>query len=169
MDDVSDQHHGHRRSTGPKHAGCPCFGDQPTLGIDASNVYITTNEFSILGPQFNGAQIYAIPKSDLVMAGPTATPAHFVHFDKLSIGGAPAASVQPALTTGAAPAEYFLNSLDPNGTFDQRIGVWAMTNVTRDRQGRQADPVELRDALRGLRSTPGGRAEGIEQPDRLRR
>jgi hypothetical protein len=117
-------------STGPKHAGCPCFGDQPTLGIDASNVYITTNEFSILGPQFNGAQIYAIPKSDLVMAGPTAIPAHFVHLDNLSIGGALAASVQPALTTGAAPAEYFLSSLDPNGTFDQRIGVWAMTNVT---------------------------------------
>jgi hypothetical protein len=114
--------------TGPKDAGCPCFGDQPTLGIDAYNVYITTNEFSILGPQFNGAQIYAIPKSDLVMAGPTATPAHFVHYGNLNIGGAPAASVQPALTTGSAPAEYFLSSLDPNGTFDQRIGVWALTN-----------------------------------------
>ena len=117
-------------STGPKHAGCPCLGDQPTLGIDASNVYVTTNEFSLQGPQFNGAQIYAIPKSDLVMAGPSATPAHFVHFDNLNVGGAIAASVQPALTTGSAPAEYFLSSLDPNGTFDQRIGVWAMTNVT---------------------------------------
>lgn len=117
-------------STGPKHAGCPCLGDQPTLGIDASNVYVTTNEFSLQGPQFNGAQIYAIPKSDLVMAGPTAVPAHFVHFDNLNIGGAVAASVQPALSTGAAPAEYFLSALDPNGTFDQRIGVWAMTNVT---------------------------------------
>ncbi len=47
------------------------------------------------------------------MAGPTATPAHFVHFDNLSIGGAVAASVQPALTTGAPPAEYFLSSLIP--------------------------------------------------------
>jgi hypothetical protein len=114
--------------TGPKHPGCPCLGDQPTLGIDPLNVYITTNEFSLLGPQFNGAQVYAIAKSQLVAAGPTATPAHFVHFDKLSIGGAVAASIQPALTTGNTPAEYFLNSLDPNGTFDQRIGVWAMTN-----------------------------------------
>jgi hypothetical protein len=43
-------------STGPKHPGCPCFGDQPLLGIDAYNVF-STNEFSILGPQFNGAQI----------------------------------------------------------------------------------------------------------------
>jgi hypothetical protein len=114
--------------TGPKHAGCPCFGDQPLLGIDGSNVYVSTNEFSILGPQSNGAQIYAIAKSDLTQAGPTATPAHFVHFDKLSIGGALATSVQPALTTATAPAEFFLNSLDPNGTFDQRVGVWAITN-----------------------------------------
>jgi hypothetical protein len=116
--------------TGPKHPGCPCFGDQPLLGIDATNVYISTNEFSILGPQFNGAQIYAIAKSDLIKPkpAPPSTPAHFVHFDKLSIGGAPAASIQPAITTGTPPAEFFLNALDPNGTFDQRIGVWAMTN-----------------------------------------
>lgn len=116
-------------STGPKHAGCPCLGDQPTLGTDASNVYITTNEFSLQGPQYNGAQIYAIPKADLVMAGPTAVPAHFIHYDNLNIGGAIASSIQPALTTGPAGAEYFLNALDPNGTFDQRIGVWALTNV----------------------------------------
>jgi hypothetical protein len=115
--------------TGPKHPGCPCVGDQPTLGIDAFNVYITTNEFSILGPQFNGAQVYAVAKSDLTKPGPPSVPVHFVHFDKLNIGGAVAASVQPALTNGSPPAEFFLNSLDPNRTFDQRIGVWAMTNL----------------------------------------
>jgi hypothetical protein len=115
-------------ATGPKHPGCPCLGDQPLLGIDASNIYISTNEFSILGPQFNGAQIYAIAKRDLTNTGFPMTPAHFVHFDNLNIGGSVATSVQPALTTGKSPAEYFLNSLDPNGTFDQRIGVWAMTN-----------------------------------------
>jgi hypothetical protein len=114
---------------GPKHPGCPCFGDQPLLGIDASNVYVSTNEFSILGPQFNGAQIYAIAKSDLEQPGPPSSVlARFVHFDKLNIGGAPAASVQPAITSGNPKAEFFLNSLDPTGTFDQRIGVWAMTN-----------------------------------------
>ena len=56
-------------ATGPKHPGCPCLGDQPLLGIDAFNIYISTNEFSILGPQFNGAQIYAIAKSDLTKTG----------------------------------------------------------------------------------------------------
>ena len=107
----------------PNHAGCPCLGDQPTLGIDAVNLYITTNEFSLAGSAFNGAQIYAISKSDLVSHS-----IHFVHFDNLSIGGSIAASVQPALTNGAANAEFFLNSLDPNGTGDNRIGVWAMSN-----------------------------------------
>ncbi len=116
--------------TGPRHPGCPCLGDQPTIGIDSQNVYITTNEFSLLGPQFNGAQIYAVAKSDLTNPGPPSTPAHFVHFDSLNIGGTVAASVQPAILTGTSPAEYFLNSLDPNRTFDQRIGVWAMTNVS---------------------------------------
>jgi hypothetical protein len=51
-----------------------------------------------------------------------------VHFGNLSIGGTVPVSVQPAITNGASNAEYFLNSLDPNGTFDNRIGVWAMTN-----------------------------------------
>lgn len=111
--------------TGPRHAGCPCFGDQPTLGIDSANLYVTTNEYSIQGPQFNGAQIYAIAKKDLVALSPTV---HFVHFDKLSIGGAAANSVQPALTTGSPSAELFLSALDPTETFDQRIGVWALTD-----------------------------------------
>src|ERR1700694_920142 len=110
----------------PNHPGCPCLGDQPTLGIDAVNLYITTNEFSILGTAFNGAQIYAISKSDLI-ANPTNV--HVVHYTNLFIGGAQGASVQPALTFGPAGAEYFLSSLDPKGTGDQRVGVWALTNV----------------------------------------
>lgn len=109
----------------PNHPGCPCFGDQPTLGLDAYNLYITTNEFSILGTAFNGAQIYAIAKSDLVSLSSTV---HFVHFDNLRISDALAASVQPAITNGSSPAEFFLNSLDPNGTGDTHIGVWAMTH-----------------------------------------
>ncbi len=109
----------------PSHPGCPCLGDQPLLGIDPANVYISTNEFSILGPEFNGAQIYALSKSDLISL---AASVHFVHFDNLSIGGSIAASVQPALTNSGDAAEYFLSSLDPQGTGDNRIGVWALTN-----------------------------------------
>lgn len=117
--------------------GCPCFGDQPLLGIDQDNVYISTNEFPIANiPGFNGAQIYAISKSELVSLSQSV---HFVHFGNLSIGGTIAASVQPAISFGNPVAEYFMNSLDPNGTFDNRIGVWAMTNRNAVSQGN--DPI----------------------------
>ena len=113
-------------TTDATNPGCPCFGDQPLFGIDQYNVYISNNEFSILGPEFDGAQIYAISKSQLVKGNPSP---NFVHFGNLGIGGTIAASVEPAITVDTnAPAEYFLNSLDPFGTFDNRVGVWAMTN-----------------------------------------
>jgi hypothetical protein len=116
----------------PNHAGCPCLGDQPRLGIDSHNLYISTDEFSILGPEFNGTQIYAVSKKDLVHHASTI---HFVQFDNLSIGGDIAFGVQPAITNGYADAEYFLNSLDPNGTTDNRLGVWALTGGEKVSQG----------------------------------
>ena len=77
--------------------------------------------------EFDGGEIYAISKKDLVALKPTV---HFVRFPHLSIGGTTPLAPQPALTTGSSSAEYFLGSLDPNGTFDQRLGVWAMTNTS---------------------------------------
>ena len=114
-------------TTDPNGNGCPCFGDQPRLGIDSQNLYVTDDEFSILGPQFNGTDIYAFSKKDLVALSPTV---HFVHFAHLGIAGVFPAAPQPALTTGSSSAEYFLQSLDPNGTSDQRIGLWAMTKTS---------------------------------------
>jgi hypothetical protein len=113
----------------PVHVGCPCFGDQPLLGIDRENIYIATNEFSILGPQVNGAQVYAISKRDLIRG---TAKVHFVQFQNLTIAGDIAFSVQPALTNSGDDSdrvEYFLESIDPTGTFDNRIGVWAMTHT----------------------------------------
>ncbi len=103
---------------------CPCFGDQPKLGIDADNLYVTTDEFSILGPQFNGDQIYAFALKDLAAGSPTV---HFAHFSKLKVAREPASSIQPAITTGEAPAEYFMDSIDPTETEGDEIAVWALT------------------------------------------
>jgi hypothetical protein len=113
-------------TTDPHGKECPCFGDQPKLGIDAFNLYVTTDEFSILGPAFNGDQLYALALKDLV-AG--AAGIHFAHFSKLKIAGEPASSIQPAITTGEAPAEYFLNSIDPTETEGATIGVWALSGA----------------------------------------
>jgi hypothetical protein len=109
-------------TTDPSGNGCPCFGDQPRIGIDQTNLYVTADEFSILGPQFNGAEMWAIDKADLVNG--VVSP-HVVNFPHLTTD---TVAPQPALSTGRPNAEYFLSSLDPSGTGDNRIGVWAMTN-----------------------------------------
>jgi hypothetical protein len=117
--------------------GCPCFGDQPRLGIDAFNLYLSTDEFSILGPQFNGAQLYAVAKRDL---GGLKSRIHFAHFANPTIDGNQLFAIEPAITNGSADAEYFLNALDLNldGSTVRGIGVWAMTN--RDEVGRGEAP-----------------------------
>ena len=104
--------------------GCPCFGDQPRIGIDQTNLYVTADEFSIQGNQFFGSQMWAIDKAELVAGMPLT---HFVRFSGLTIAGQPTLAPQPALTTAKPKAEYFLSSMDLAGQGNHRIGVWAMT------------------------------------------
>lgn len=119
-------------TTDLNNAGCPCFGDYPQFGIDQYNVYISTNEFSISGPQYNGAQIYVLSKAQLESAAKTV---NVVQFGNLSVAGVISYHVQPAITIGTASAEYFMSSLDPNNTFDNRLAVWAMTARNNVAQG----------------------------------
>ena len=108
---------------------CPCFGDQPRLGIDAFNLYLSTDEFTINGTNLNsnGAHLYAVAKRDLVRLKDEI---HFAHFAIPTIEGNQLVAIVPAITTGPADAEYFLNALDLNldGSTINHIGVWAMTN-----------------------------------------
>jgi hypothetical protein len=120
-------------NTMPSNPGCPCFGDQPLLGADQYGIYITTNEFSILGPEFNGAQLYAISKSAL-FSGSLKYQAF--HGAPITLEEGLAYSVQPATSPTAGAwqtenngTEYFLSALDFDATTDNRIAVWAMTNT----------------------------------------
>jgi len=61
-----------------------------------------------------------------------------VHFANLTIDGQQTVAPQPALSAGKPDAEYFLSSLDFNGTGDNRIGVWTMTD--RDQVGAGGTP-----------------------------
>jgi hypothetical protein len=127
----------------PSHDGCPCFGDQPLLGADKFGVYQSPNEF---GQNFNGAQIYAISKQQIVAAAasPTAPLPVVVHIDasqQLVPFGGLSYSIQPAVAptsddwdndSGSSAkngAEYFLSALQFVDTFDNRIAVWAITNT----------------------------------------
>jgi hypothetical protein len=116
-------------------SGCPCFGDQPLIGADANGFYVSTNEFSISGPNFNGAQVYALDKAALA-AG--ALSVNAVVFNTGAIPtpdrGGTWYSVQPATTPpGGAFApntEYFLSALQFGpSNFDNRIAVWALTGT----------------------------------------
>ncbi|HLX47155.1 MAG TPA: hypothetical protein VKS82_02375 [Streptosporangiaceae bacterium] len=117
-------------------AGCPCFGDQPRIGIDQTNLYVTADEFSINKPRFLGGEMWAIDKAQLVAGKPLV---RFVRFDRLKIAGHVTLAPQPALSTGKPDAEYFLSQLDFNGQGDHRIGVWAMTR--RGQVGKLGFPV----------------------------
>jgi hypothetical protein len=126
------------------HPNCPCFGDQPLLGIDANGVYITTNEYPINGPGFNGAQIYAIQKSALI-AGTTPNVERFegpegpVPFASTGYGNGLPYSLQPALSpsgsdfaTGDNGTEYLLGALEFGKKpfqLDNRLAIWALTNT----------------------------------------
>lgn len=102
------------------------------IGVDQYNVYLLPNEFQNFGPGFNGSQIYVLAKSQL-LAG-VASP-NVVHYSNLSAGGVTPYHLQPANEYTSASAEYFMNSLDPNNTYDNRLGVWAMTNRDHVAQG----------------------------------
>jgi hypothetical protein len=109
-------------ATAPPAEDCPCFGDQPRLGIDQTNLYVTADKFSILGPEFNGAEMWVIDKADLVSSSPTP---HVAFFPQITTD---TLAPQPALAKGQPNAEYMLSSLDPTFTGDNRIGVWAVTD-----------------------------------------
>ncbi len=121
----------------PDH-GCAdgfCLGDYPHIGADANAIFLTTNEFSLFGPGFYGAQIYVISKQAL--ASGAASP-NVVLFN----GGdpsipAPAFTVWPAVSSGGQYAaahggtEYLLSSdavFYDSGT-SNTIWLWSVSNT----------------------------------------
>jgi len=112
-------------STDPGGRGCPCFGDQPRIGIDQQNLYVTADQFSIQGPQFDGPELWVIDKAGVVAGNPTVK---FAHFGNLKIVGQTTLAPQPALSTVKPHAEFMLSQLDFTNHGDNRIGVWAITH-----------------------------------------
>ena len=145
--------------------GCPCLGDQPRLGIDQDNLYVTADEFSILGPQFNGAEMWVIDKADLV-AG-VASP-RFVHFADLMIDGQQTLAPQPA--PGHGEAERRVPAQLPGF---QRHRRPPHRRVGRDQpgsgRGREAGAVQRRHQLREVRCPAARSAEGRREQAGFRR
>jgi hypothetical protein len=130
--------------------GCPCFGDQPTMGANHDAIFITTKEFSSNLPVFNGAVMYTIDKQALAAGDSSAnTVTSFIGLDVAAPpppGIAPGsctatngllcwASVRPTSSPTSGDrrfggVEYLLSALDFANTKDNRIGVWAVTNTS---------------------------------------
>lgn len=111
-------------------SGCPCFSDQPRLGLDVQNVYVASDEFAIRGPAFGGSSIYAVSRSQLESLAAAPQAAVYRH---LVDAGLPVLGLQPAITSGSAPAEFFAHSFEITANVhlrpsDNRIGVFAMTH-----------------------------------------
>ena len=113
---------------------CPCFGDQPKLGIDKNNVYIATDEFG--GPGFSletGDSLFAVSKSQLVQETKVV---NLAEFDNLVLRGIGVVALQPAITNSNSNIEYLLNSfpyadeaqLIPN-TIEKLLGLWALSDT----------------------------------------
>lgn len=118
--------------------GCPCLGDQPLIGADRYGFYVSTNEFTdvigqLANAAFNGALIYAMDKASLA-----AGQMHNLTLaaDRPALAEGPGYSIQPATSPTPAdwqPAnsgtEYLMSALDFDGTLDNRIAVWGLTNT----------------------------------------
>ncbi|TMD68907.1 MAG: hypothetical protein E6I91_03475 [Chloroflexi bacterium] len=113
---------------------CPCFGDQPKLGIDKNNVYISVDQFGGPGQSLEtGADLFAVSKSQLVKE---ATTVNFAEFNNLSLGGIGVTALQPAINNSNSNVEYLLNSfpyadeaqLIPN-TIEKLLGLWALSDT----------------------------------------
>jgi hypothetical protein len=124
----------------PVHPHCPCIGDYPHIGVDANGFYLTTNEYSFFGPEFNSAQIYAFSKRALARGDADVL---VTQFDTTGADrGFNGFTVWPAQspTTGdyareAGGTEFFLSSNAaeeangvPGGQPSHSIVTWSLSN-----------------------------------------
>jgi hypothetical protein len=125
-----------------------CLGDYPHIGADANGIYLTTNEFSVFGPGFYGAQIYAIGKSAFTGGAGSA-----VLFDTLgqTADGAgftvwPAQSPGTVFDLANGGTEHFLSSnavLSDDGT-SSNIYQWSISNSSSLNTSTPAPALQIR-------------------------
>ena len=124
----------------PVHPHCPCIGDYPHIGVDANGFYLTTNEYSFFGPEFNSAQVYAFSKRALARGDADVL---VTQFDTTAADrGLNGFTIWPAqspstdqYSRAAGGTEFFLSSnaaAEATGTdvnTSNSIVTWSMTNT----------------------------------------
>jgi len=135
------------------HPHCPCIGDYPHIGFDAHGFYLTTNEYSFFGPEYNSAQIYAFDKNQLARGAGTV---YVTEFDTTGVeNGRNGFTIWPAHSPTAKDfnrshggTEYFLSTNaaeeatgDDEGS-STSIVIWTMRGTST--LGRSHPSVSLR-------------------------
>ena len=125
----------------PSHPDCPCLGDYPHIGTDATGFYITTNEYSWFAPTevYNGANIYALSKAKFI-AGGDSIPVWAKNTGRAA-DGEDGFTLAPALSNGTSYASaangtmYFLSSDAAEEVHNHvyqhstQILLWSLTNT----------------------------------------
>jgi hypothetical protein len=138
-------------ANGPLHKDCPCIGDFPHLGLDSHGFYVTTNEYpwsdgpGVYGNNFNGAQIYAMSKTQLAQGNSLLPVVDFQNTSATtSTGGKiPGFAVWPSLVptnhyaTANGGSEFFTSSTAAEEAAPtnftghaNRIVLWSITNTS---------------------------------------
>jgi hypothetical protein len=125
----------------PVHPHCPCIGDYPHIGVDANGFYITTNEYSFFGPEFNSAQVYAFSKKALsngeqdVLVTQLDTTGADSGFNGFTMWPAQSPSTRD-YSRAAGGTEFFLSSNAaeeangvPGGSSSDSVVTWSLTNT----------------------------------------
>ncbi len=119
----------------------PCFADYPHIGADANGIYITTNEYSFFGSDYNGSQIYALSKAGLE-AGGAQTAMYFPNLRVPSLGQKAftlrgVQSRPGSFVSAKGGVQYFLSSTAGDGSEtgnttggSDKIVVWALRNTS---------------------------------------
>ncbi len=129
-----------------------CIGDYPHIGSNGDGIFLTTNEYSLFGVEFHGAQVYALSKSQLTSGGGTASLTQFDTHGMDTFGFAlNGFTLWPSVTpvnggygggdAKAGGTEYFLSSNGGAEAHDTGDGksifhpstqllVWSLTNTS---------------------------------------
>ncbi|HLI24366.1 MAG TPA: hypothetical protein VKU91_05395, partial [Acidimicrobiales bacterium] len=114
-------------------AGCPCFGDYDELGADDNGIYITTDEFSITGPAYNGVIVYALSKELIETYSSSGIPptvfGYRVTHDYFGQPYILAPTTTPAGARFAPGTEYFVES-NGNALSDDHLAVYALHDTS---------------------------------------
>jgi hypothetical protein len=123
----------------PNHhcSGGYCFSDYPQLGVNADGVFISANEFDLLGEgEFKGAELWAISKADLVAGRPAPTMQYFPKIKSPAVDFK-AYTLQPVdaqprdFVSAHGGTMYFGMSQSPlvNGAA-HGVSLWRLTNTS---------------------------------------